>query len=184
MPPTHLTQTHPHRKRLPMISRRELRRILAQETHHQPLLQLLLSITSNARTSITYEHEDSQIITQSRTTTSLFQTHTTHQDAWLYKLQNTPTRSDEIKGLDTIATKVDDALRAGHFDKVNRWITISQSLTLAPLIAVGLFRFSTAARRKHPEHFPAWKKAIQTLYQKLKALGLDADHKLRGLPDL
>ena len=110
--------------------------------------------------------------------------HTTHQDAWLYKLQNTPTRSDEIKGLDTVAIKVDDALRAGHFEKVNRWIKISQSLTLAPLIAVGLFRFSTAARRKHPEHFPAWKKAIQTLYQKLKALDLDADHKLRGLPDL
>lgn len=102
-------------------------------------------------------------------------------DVWLRDLQETKTRADEIKGLDVAIKMVDGALRAGRFDDVNRWLELSKSLALAPLIAVGLFRFSTAARRKRPEHFPAWLGAITALHQRLDAMGLDADHKLRGL---
>ena len=102
-------------------------------------------------------------------------------DAWLHNLQESRTRADEIKGLDVVIKMVDGALRAGRFDDVNRWLELSKSLALAPLIAVGLFRFSTAARRKHPGCFPVWQDAICALHQRLEAMGLDADHKLRGL---
>ena len=101
-------------------------------------------------------------------------------DVWLYSLQETKTRTDEIKALDVAIKRIDAALRAGRFDDVNRWLELSKSLTLAPLVAVGLFRFSTAARRKHPERFPAWIGAITALHQRLESMGLDADHKLRG----
>lgn len=103
------------------------------------------------------------------------------QDAWLYDLQNTPTRADEVKALDAVIGRVDGALRAGRFGDVNRWLGLSKSLALAPLVAVGLFRFSTAARRKHPDRFPLWDDALHALHQRLEAMGIDADHKLRGL---
>lgn len=103
------------------------------------------------------------------------------KDAWIYRLQSTSTRAEEIKGLGVVINMVDRALIEGRFDDVNRWLGLSRSLTLAPLVAIGLFRFSTAARRKHPEHFPLWNDALHALHHRLETMGLDADHKLRGL---
>jgi hypothetical protein len=101
--------------------------------------------------------------------------------SWIHDLQNTPTRSDEIRALDAVMDHLDDAQRAGDFAKVDAWVAESITLDLAPLVAVAFFRYSTAAHRKHPDQFPLWLGSLDVLRARLAGMGLDAEYKLRGL---
>jgi hypothetical protein len=101
--------------------------------------------------------------------------------SWIHDLQNTPTRSHEVSALVAVICHLDDAQQARDFAKVDAWVAESVTLDLAPLVAVAFFRYSTTARRKHPDQFPLWLGSLDVLRARLVGMGLDADHKLRGL---
>lgn len=88
----------------------------------------------------------------------------------------------QIGDVHEVCLRVNDALADGDFEAVNGWLDIGAD-KMTPPVAVALFRFALPGYRYHPARLPSWSGALGRLRARLSALGIDADHKLRGLPE-